>query len=74
MVGEKDSNLEVMVNAIKIAIKSSATSLNHVTNSLNKKYNGLNADQLPEYQKALDAIKAYKKALIERFSENYKEE
>ncbi len=70
---QKDSNLEVMTHGMKFAIDHSASNIETVTTKLNSHFDGLNADKLPEYKTAIDAIKAYQEALVAHFVKKYNE-
>ena len=73
MAKQEDENLEVMTRGMKRAIRHSTTNIETVTGNLNAHFKGLDANKFPEYQKALDAIKAYEQALVKEFTKKYKE-
>lgn len=72
-MAEKDSNLEIMVRGLRSMLLSTENSIEEIARSLDRSGLGLNASQLPEYQKAIDAINAYKEALVEHFTKKYNE-
>ena len=71
-----DEGHKAMVRGIRMAIGSSK--LETVVRVINSFFKGLNPplklDQLPEYQKALDAIKAYSEAVVSELDRRYKED
>lgn len=74
MTKKEDFNLEVMTGGIKIAINHSATNIERFAESFDKKFPGLNTHKLPEYKKALKAIKEYETAFVRYFTKKYKED
>lgn len=73
MAKQEDTHLRVMKQGIALAIRESATGLERVAGKLDRVFEGLDAKKLPEYQTALQAIKAYKTALVAQFERKYKE-
>ena len=73
MTDKEDSTLKVMTRAMKSAVEHSAKNIKTVTRNLENRFEGLDAHQLPEYQKALDAIRAYQSAFVEHFTKKYNE-
>lgn len=68
---QKDSPLEFMVRGIKFSTDKCETDLRTVTDFLDMHFKGLNANQLKEYTQAVDAIRAYQKALVNYFEGEY---
>jgi len=68
-----ESSLEFMICGIRFSIDRCETDLRTVTEFLDRHFKGLDAKQLPEYQKAIGAIKAYQETLTNHFSKKYKE-
>jgi len=65
--------LEVMVGGIRIALNHSVTNIERVTEYFDEQFEGLNARKLPEYKKALSAIKKYEAAFVKHFTKKYNE-
>jgi hypothetical protein len=70
-----DKEQEVLVIAISRAIRNS---LERLVDNLNDKFKDVNPplrfEELPEYRTAVDAIKAYSKAVASELNRRYKEE
>ncbi len=73
MAENEDPNLKLLLRGIRGAIRGSASVIEHIAGNLDNIFDGLGADQLPEYKAAMDAIKAYEEALVARFAEKYNE-
>lgn len=71
MTEESDSTIKTITLGINEAIRKSSKNLETITKNLDYNFNGLDANKLPEYQKALDALNTYEKALIQHFTEKY---
>ena len=69
---EKDHALEVLVRSMKNYINHSTLRIETIARKLDENFEELEATKLPEYQAAIDAIKAYQEALASHFTEKYK--
>jgi hypothetical protein len=56
----KDFNLDFMIAGINQAIGNIYSGLETTTQFLDNTFKGLDVAKLPEYQKALEAVEAYK--------------
>ncbi len=73
MAKETDSALKFMTGGIGLSLEQSVTHIETVTRFLDNHFEGLEASKLPEYQRAIDALRAYQEALVAHFSRKYNE-
>ena len=73
MAENKDQTLTTLTGGTSIAIQHAATSIENITTYLDESLHGLEASKLPEYRQAIDAIQAYKNALVQRMIDKSKE-
>jgi len=65
------TDLEVVARGIQLAIAHSEINLEKVSSKLDARFRGLGSKTLPEYQEAIEAIRKYQGALIEKFKAGY---
>lgn len=76
---DKKSKLENEVDMLEVLTRVIRRSLHYnsvrrITENFGEWFSGLNADKLPEYKEAINAIKRYEDVLIRRLEEYSKEE
>ena len=69
----EDNTLEIMTGGMRLAIEDSVRNIERITLFFDSRFEGLDASKLPEYQRAIDAIREYQSVLIERFTKKYNE-
>ena len=77
MAEKQESSLEAMTSmsrAMKYCIGRCESDLRMATEFFDGNFKGLDIKQLPEYQKAVDAIRAYQEASANHFEEKWKEQ
>ncbi len=73
MENQNDSPLKFMTRGIRVSVDRCETDLKTVTEFLDRHFEGLEAEQLPAYRNAVEAIQAYKEALVSHFNKKYQE-
>ena len=75
MAEEKYSSLEAMTSmskAMRHCMGSCESDLKRVTGFFDGHFKGLDLSQLPEYQKAIDALRAYQEAAANHFAKKWR--
>lgn len=73
MEEQNDSSLELIAKAVKKTIEGEAIEIQQLTIYLDKKFKGLNASKLPEYKRAIDAMREYGQAWHDHIIQKNKE-
>jgi len=70
---EEKNKLDVLVGVIKKRLGEDRTSIENLTSFFDNTFTDLNAKNLPEYQKAIDAVCTYQEAFAKHFTNKYSE-
>lgn len=63
----------LMPGAIAMAVNGCASNLENLASFLDGHFEGLEANELPEYNTAREAIESYKTALVEHYKVKFRE-